>query len=294
MIFRPIYLFLAVLVFSLAAYSYTEIMADPDYFSSGISLTTEGIPSINIGDILRFHYFSVGGMFEARNEKRFNQDILPNHNWRGVGTIEIPLPLFHPEASHLSFSAGISHESAHPTMGIQEPTEKAYELIYDGVYRRMILNSADIAGTFLSSNPGNRFFAGLRYNFYFLSKNTPELAGSTLGLSNGFSVGAEDHFLFKTNMDFYISIIDRIILKSNATDHGYVFEGNDNALSAVERNYPVIARVNTIVFKTGILFSFRGLREVGPYCRLLYGNSYGFIDSRDNRLVVSFGIDATM
>jgi hypothetical protein len=293
-IFGHICFVCAVFAFSRATCATTEIQANPDYLSSGISWTTEGIPGIKIGDVLRFHYFSVGGMFEVRNEKRFNQNILPNHSWRGVGAIRIPLPILRPEVSHLSFTADISHESAHPTMGIQEPTGKAYELIYDGVYRRMMLNSAGISSTFFCSNPGNRFFAGLRYNFYFYSKNTPELAGSRLGLSNGFSLGAENHFLFKKNMNLYVSVFDRIILKSNTTDFGWVHEGNDNTLSTVERNYPVINQVNTIVFKTGIVISYRGICDLDPYFRLLYGNPYGFIDSRDNRLVVSFGIDVTM
>ena len=62
-IFGPICFVLAVFAFSRAACATTEIQANPDYLSSGISWTTEGIPVIKIGDVLRFHYFSVGGMF---------------------------------------------------------------------------------------------------------------------------------------------------------------------------------------------------------------------------------------
>jgi hypothetical protein len=297
MISRPVFHLFSILAIAgviPAAFAQTAIMANPDYFSSGISWTTEGVPGIKIGDILRFHYFDIGAMFEARNEKRFNQEIFPNHNWRCTGRIEIPFSLRPPGSSHFSFNALISHESAHPTMGIREPTQKAFELIYDDVYRRMILNSIGVAGRFSCSCPHNHFSAGLGCYFYFLSKNTPELAGSKLGLSNGLSIGAENRYAFNRSLDFFVSIYDRIIFRSSDSDSGLLHEGNYNNLTNVGHKYPVMTQVNTIVLKAGLVISCKEHMEIVPYCRLLYGNSYGFIDSRDNRLALSFGIEATM
>jgi hypothetical protein len=273
----------------------TETKADPNYISSGLSCTNEGIPSIKVGDILYFKRFIIGGMIEARNEKRFNQQLLPNHNWRGVGKIDVSLKKFNIKSSLLSTSVSLCHESAHPTMGVKEPTTKAYELIYDDVYRRMILNSIGISGHFSNTGNKNTFSSRADYNFYFLSKNTPELPGSKLDFSSGFSAGAENKYRFANNLNFNVSIFDRLIFKSNAADRGYVYKGNGESLVDTLTLYPVISEINTIVLKSGLSISFNGSRrEAGVYIKLLYGNPYGFIDSRDKRFVSSIGIETYM
>ena len=232
---------------------------------------------------------------EVRNEKRFNQDVLPNHNWRGVGTIAFTFYKKQIDSSHIFLDANANHESAHPTMGITEPTTKAFELIYDNTYRRMILNSAGLSALFSTTCNSNTLIAKANYNFYFLSKNTPELPGSKLGISNGFSLGAEDRFKTGENTSLFFSMFDRIIFKGIATDNGFVYNGNDASLTNSILNYPVITQINTLVLKTGVSTFFTNLhREIDIYGKLLYGNPYGFIDSRDTRLSISFGIETSL
>ncbi len=274
------------------AFSETTVKADPDFISSGLSGTTAGIPSIKIGDVIFFRYFLIGGMFEARNEARFDQEILPNHNWRGIGRIEFSLFKRPISSSQLSVRAYLSHESAHPTMGIREPSKKSFELIYDDVYRRMILNSMSISGNITDSGSKTIFLAQANYHFYFLSKNTPELAGSKLGFSNGFSLGVEILYLVGRKTSCYVSIYDRLILQGNATNKGYIHKGNDDFLESTLVTYPIITETNTVVFKTGVSIPFNESRRAFDiYLRLLYGGIYGFVDSRDNRLMTSLGIE---
>jgi hypothetical protein len=277
------------------AFSEAGIKADPDYISSGLSWTTEGIPSAQVGDVLSFHRIMIGGMLEARNEKRFNQGVFPNHNWRGVATIEASLYERRMEPSLLSVYAGFRHESAHATMGIREPTEKAFDLIYDDVYRRMMLNSINVSGHVSNSSGKNTFLARVDYNFYFCSKNTPELTGSKLGSSNGVSVGAENRYRLGRNTGCYISLYDRYIVEGSDTDQGYVHVENDGQLQNILIKYPIINHVNTVVLKTGFFILFNeSRREAGLYGKVLYGNPYGFVDSRDTRFVISFGIETSL
>jgi hypothetical protein len=283
-----------VLLLTISAFSETELKANPDYISSGLSWTTEGIPSAHVGDVLSFHYILIGGMLETRNEKRFNQGIFPNHDWRGVATIEASLYERRIEPSLLSVYAGFCHESAHATMGIREPTEKAFDLIYDDVYRRMMLNSINVSGLISNASGKNTFLARVDYNFYFCSKNTPELTGSKLGSSNGVSAGAENRYRLGRNTGCYISLYDRYIVEGSDTDQGYVHVGNDEQLRNILVKYPIIDHVNTVVIKTGFFIVFNeSHNEAELYAKVLYGNSYGFIDSRDTRLVISFGLETS-
>lgn len=286
---------LMTLILSPPVFSETFINANPDYSSSGIAYTTSGIPSIKIGDIISFRRFLVAGLFEARNEERFNQFFLPNHNWRGVGRIEAEAFKRDIQSKKLSIAAYISHESAHPTMGIREPTTKAYELIYDDVYRRMMLNSISLSGSFNDSGVKTRFSVRCDYNFYFLSKNTPELAGSRLGIGNGFSSGVEYSYFLRPNICCYISIFDRFIFKARSTEAGNLYQGNGDSLMVVKIAYPIINQTNTIVLKTGVCFRGNTLnRTVGLYFSVLYGGIYGFVDSRDNRFKTSFGVEVSL
>jgi hypothetical protein len=71
--------------------------------------------------------------------------------------------------------------------------------------------------------------------------------------------------------------------------------GNDGQLQNVLVRYPIINHVNTIVLKTGFFILFNeSRREAGLYGKALYGNPYGFVDSRDTRFVISFGIETSL
>jgi hypothetical protein len=285
-------IFLQLLAF-LSVYGQSGIKANPDNFSTGMSWTLEGIPSIKVGDDIEFKHFTIGAMIETRNEKRFNQEFFSNHNWRGVGLLKIRILNKSFDSSIIVVAAHVHHESAHPTMGIKESTQKAYELIYDDIYRRMILNSTGINGRYVYKFNRTSLTGELCYNFYFQSKNTPELTTPTLGFGNGISFSIEEKLFLNPKFHLYFSIYNRFIFKSSKTDTGKVYEGNDTTLTNNYHIYPVMNEVNTLVCKTGIIVPIQK-REAGIYCSLLYGNSFGFIDSRDLRLILSIGFEISI
>lgn len=271
----------------------TSILADPDLYRSGMSWTTEGIPLVTIGDLISFGRFGIGGMLEARNEKRFNQELFPNHNWRGLGRFEAVLfgRLF--ADFHCTMYADLRHESAHPTMGIVEATDKAYEMIYDEVYRRMILNSVSLSGGVSRDGARHLFFLRIYYNYYFLSKNTPELASSVLTQGNGISGGVQWQYrVQKWPLKGYLSLYDRYIFTSSKKAAGNLYSGNGALLAQSDTEYPVLNGLNTVVCKGGIVYTLKKSgRDAGFFARLLYGGPFGFVDSRDTRLVLSFGFE---
>jgi len=284
--------FLSIILFANNTLAEASLKADPDFISSGLAWTVAGIPSAKVGDMISFDRFLVGGMFEARNEARFNQEILPNHNWRGTAIVEANVFSHAFSQTTLSLHASLSHESAHPTMGIRATTDKAYELIYDDVYRRMILNAVNMSACIGDTGLKSGFLIKADYHFIFLSKNTPELEGNKLGLGNGFSLGAEYNYKIGKRLGCYVSLYDRIILKSNETDEGLLHKGNGDSLVNVLATYPIINNVNTAVLKAGLRLPLGIVaREMDLYMRLLYGGIYGFVDSRDNRFETSIGAE---
>jgi len=94
-------------------------------FSDNNQATTSfglcGSVQARVGDQLRFSRFSLRAFIEARNEQRFNQSLLPNHNWRGFVATSLYLPAISFKKHTIVLpQIGIEHESAHPTMGIKE------------------------------------------------------------------------------------------------------------------------------------------------------------------------------
>ena len=137
--------------------------ADPNHVATG--LLYNGTLNIKVGDRTGWKWLSAGGFVEVRNESRFNESVFPNHNWRGFGIIQVKYPVTVKGKPRIFLFTGAEHESAHATMGIVEPTDKAYELIYDQKYRRVIMNAV-LAGAAVVHLAGkNRYSAGLRYLF---------------------------------------------------------------------------------------------------------------------------------
>ncbi len=266
----------------------TRVKADPDFVSSGISWCGTG--QVKLGDVLKIKGFRAGGMVVVRNEETFNQGWLPNHNWRGFLYMEYRFREGFLKKKGLSIGLGLEHESAHPTMGIREDLENQYQGIYDGSYRRCMLNSAVISASknWDISSVSAEIMG--EYQFYLYSKNTPELLNLTPGYSNGISLGAEVTKSFKKTR-VYISVFDRYVFQGWEDESGEVHKSSDMGIVEDTISYPVINHVNTLTLKTGYeIHVADGARLIGIYASILYGNIFGFVDSRDSRCVFRIGV----
>jgi len=274
--------------YSSSAIAGVAVLSDPDHISTGIEY--QGVPEAKAGDSFSYDNFFFGGMVEIRNESRFNQGALPNHNWRGFVYLYFSYPLTE-NTELLKLTAGFEHESAHPTMGLNAHNENAYDKIYDNNYRNINLNSF-IAR--LSSSFGNKcvFTIISDLQFYYYSRNTPELPGNDLTWSEGLSSGFEFRYPLTGNVDFFISGFDRYIFQSRKKINAKIYYNTNSGLDTHCEVYPIINNMNTVSAKTGLIFSnLLSGRKISIYCGILYGNIYGFIDSREKRNQYSIGVE---
>ncbi|MDO5576343.1 MAG: hypothetical protein Q4F84_04635 [Fibrobacter sp.] len=276
-------------------YCRNGIYADLDYMRSGIAAVSEKTPVVNIGQQFFVKRLYFGGMVEIRNEPRFNQKVFPNHNWRGTAVLGYSVWSYANETKYpdsIELYIDLFHESAHPTMGIAEETRNAHELIYDHQYRTMMLNSFNCAAAYVKSFPHSFISAQMRLNFYFLSKNTPELDGDALTQGYGFDAGVQWNQNLSAKNSVYVSFHNRLIAKSKNEAKGKVYFGNGIQLTEKTLSYPSINQVYTISLKTGFNHSFgKTGANFGVFTHFIHGNPYGFVDSRDKRSVLRFGIE---
>ncbi|PKL17584.1 MAG: hypothetical protein CVV49_10360 [Spirochaetae bacterium HGW-Spirochaetae-5] len=264
------------------------VISDPDHISTGIEY--RGTPNIRLGDTFSYAGFTFGGMADIRNESRFNQGVLPNHNWRGFVFLYYDKSLTE-NKDLLKVTGGFEHESAHPTMGLNDGNDKAYDKVYDSTYRNINLNSLMLR---LSSTSGSRYALTLLgdIQFYFSSRNTPELPINELTWSEGISGGFEFRYPAGSNCEFFISGFDRYIFQSRYKTEGNIYYDTDSGALTRMENYPVINNTNTVSAKAGFIFSsLIQDRQVSLYCGILYGNIFGFVDSREKRTVYSIGME---
>ncbi len=283
-----IYTPLLIIIYSLNASAADTVLSDPDHISTGLEY--RGVTDIRVGDKFGPDIFTFGGMAEIRNESRFNQGLLPNHNWRGFVFINSSYSLSENE-EFLKLTCGFEHESAHPTMGLNDGNDKAYDKIYDGTYRNINMNSLLLR---LSSTSGSKYsltFTG-DMQFYFKSRNTPELPVNDLTWSEGISGGFEFKYPLRGDTDLFISGFDRYIFQSRKKINGNIYYDSAAGVETRNESYPLINSVNTLSAKTGFIFSnLIDNRKVSIYLGILYGNIYGFVDSREKRTVYSLGIE---
>jgi len=264
------------------------VLADPDHISTGIEY--RGVPDARLGDTFGYSHFSFGGMAEIRNESRFNQKVLPNHNWRGFAFACFDHSISG-SGDLLKLTCGYEHESAHPTMGYNDGNDDAYDRIYDNTYRNINLNSLLLR---LSSTSGSGYLLTFTadFQFYFKSRNTPELPENDLTWSEGVSGGFEFRYPGIKNINFFISGFDRYIFQSRKKTKGNIYHDTDSGVETRYEEYPIINNTNTVSAKTGFIFSsIVPGRKISIYCGILYGNIYGFVDSREKRTVYSAGIE---
>jgi hypothetical protein len=270
--------------------SQITVKADPDDINSGIEYN--GTAQVKIGDYFQFKYFTAGGFAEIRNEKRFNNKILPNHNWRGYLCAYGHYYTTNKPEKSVGIMLGFEHESAHPTMGIKEQTSNPYNMIYDDSYRTMALNSVICRYSRVSvlNQSVIRFMAD--YQFYFLSKNTPELSGDELTTGNGICGGIEYVRTFTGKLSGYASLFDRYILGGKKTITGQIYV-NDTSGVIVQTtmDYPIMNALNSLSMKVGVMYTFEKInRSIDIYYGMLYGNIFGFVDSRDERWKIAGGL----
>ncbi len=269
-----------------------DIVANPDFISTGFSWTSEGAPTARVGDVITWERLSLGGLLEAANEARYNQGFFPNHHWRGIALLDWRLFAISVPFYAISLHGGMKHESAHPTMGIREHSENAHEMVFDDTYRRMILNSFNAKAHTQSRIAGMIVSGEFAYHLFFLSKNTPELEGATLVTGNGFTLGTEFEKTFRDGISGFISLHDRIILRSGVSDANFVYRGNGAEMTKSSVEYSVMNASHTLVVKTGLVYDWiPARRSASLYGKWLLGNPYGFADSREKRRQWAFGFE---
>lgn len=276
---------IALLLVSSILHAENSTKADPDYTFTGFEYA--GATVVKLGDFVKFKYLKAGGFIEVRDEKYFNTKFAPNHNWRGFFFLHSKITTKDNPDKKIFLNIGYEHESAHPTMGIKKSTTDPYIKLYDGQYRVVDLNSLLIRYNRMHFLNQNILSLKFDYQFYFYSKNTPELKNKTRSVSNGLSLGLEYTRTINDYLNFYIATFDRYIFKGRKKITGDIYKGNDTLHIA----YPIINEVNTISAKTGLALNLSKIkRQVEVYCSILYGNIFGFVDSREKRLRVAGGI----
>lgn len=288
MILSFIFTFIVIIFYSHDVSAADTVLSDPDHISTGVEY--RGVTDVRLGDTFGTEFFSFGAMAEIRNESRFNQGLLPNHNWRGFVFIYSDYALSE-NKEFLKLTCGFEHESAHPTMGLNDNNDKAYDKIYDGTYRNINMNSLLLR---VSSTSGSGYTLTLTgdMQFYFKSRNTPELPVNNLAWSEGISGGFDFRYPLRGDTDIFISGFDRYIFHSRTKVYGNIYYDSPSGVETRYESYPVINSTNTISIKTGIVLSnLMDNRKISIYTGVLYGNIYGFVDSREKRTVYSIGIE---
>lgn len=279
------YMIILLLVLNADLSAENTTKADPDYTFTGFEFA--GTTIVKLGDYVKLKFLEMGGFIEVRDEKYFNTKFAPNHNWRGFFFLHAAIATTDNPNKQIFLNIGYEHESAHPTMGIQKETNDPYIKLYDGQYRVIDLNSILLRYNRIKLLNQNIFSVKFDYQFYFYTKNTPELTNKTRTISNGLSLGLEYNRAINNYLSFYISTFDRYIFRGKKKVPGHIYVGNDTLYI----QYPVINELNTIAGKTGAsLILSKIKRRIELYFSLLYGNIFGFVDSREKRLRLAGGI----
>ncbi len=265
------------------------LLADPNLVSTCLEFSRT--PAGKIGDTLHIKSISLGGFIQTRNEARFHQGALPNHNWRGFAFVNYTYSFPEWNSFTPALALGMEHESAHPTGGFYEENDEAYEMIYDGLYRNINMNSIRLSPILRCLFVGT-LDVRLDYQLYLFSKNTPELHNTALTHGHGFSGGIDAVFPLSQDYALFVSAFFRYIFESASHRNDWIYHNQNGMVVQVYEEYPVINSMRTISLKAGLIFQHIAPgRTISLFTRVLYGNPYGFIDSRENRLVIAAGME---
>jgi hypothetical protein len=83
-----------------------------------------------------------------------------------------------------------------------------------------------------------------------------------------------------------------MIFKGKVKSEGNIYFGSGKHLAEKTLKYPVINKTYTISLKAGVnrLIGSTDM-NLGIFTHFIYGNPYGFIDSRDKRSVLRVGVE---
>jgi len=251
-----------------------------------------GVPAVKVGDRVDGFGWQLGGFVEVRNDARFHQGYLPNHQWRGYAQLGYIQTIHCADSLTLLLPAGFHHESAHASMGIQESTNQAYELLYDGRYRNVNRN-VFTAG--LAMHYQHHWDLQMRGDYlgYVRSRNTPEGANTALTNAQGVSAGLDVSFplswVGKAQWRWMIGGFFRQEFASNQMTATLVHFDEPSGAQELAVNYPVFRATRTFQGSTGLSLPL-GKRKVILYAEYGFGNLGGFQDSRQEITRVAGGV----
>ncbi len=285
----PVKSYLVLILLWCFLHAENAVKADPDFICSGLDYY--GTTAVKIGDYLQLEFLEIGGIVEVRDEKYFNRKFFPNHNWRGFFYLAGNIPIQEVTGRKVFITLGVEHESAHPTMGIKKSPTNYCEALYDDVYRNINLNSLLVRYNRVHLIGKNGFSGRLDYQLYLLANNTPELPGNTSSAGNGLSLGLEYRRTLSEPVSVYCSLFDRFIFNGHKKKKDWIYFNEGDTVVLRETTYSIIKEVNTLSAKTGLLLHWNKIkRNIDIHVGVLYGNIFGFVDSRDKRLQFSGGI----
>lgn len=271
----------------LAGSSFAGALADIDHVDTRVEWS--GTPTLRLGDQFTIGNFVLGAFMEVRNDDRFHQEYLPNHNWRGVVRIAHEQVFARGSWGQAMVPLSFQHESAHASMGIEEPTQSAFESIYDGKYRNV--NRNGFAGGVRYQL--QRFFAmtieGL-YVRYLRSRNAPEAADTHLSDGHAMTWGADVQVPFgRAPVALCISSYFRQEFEGSEKRISSVYYDGESGPIAQKVRYAPLQATRTVAALLGIRY-LKSSHPVLLYASWAFGNQGGFMDSREEIHRVAWGI----
>jgi hypothetical protein len=245
-----------------------------------------------VGDRLGVERFWMAGFIEARNQKEFSQEVLPNHQWRGFLRAESDWTLLRSQGYRIRIPVAYFHESGHATAGMFVDGESPTHEIWDGVYRNVHLNALESGILFESQGP-LQWFVDARSQFYFYSRNTPEARNLQSSLGGGASLAMEGRWNMDEKNGLFVSGFARVLGEgADRVKTAVNFWG----ITGIEKrtvDYPIIARVWSVSVATGyVRYIQTARREIALFGQYFEGYPGGYADSRqhERRFAVGLGL----
>lgn len=251
-----------------------------EYVPYPLSLIKLGYP-VDLGS------FKLGGLFEVKNEKKFNHRLLPNHLWKGalfgeyIATGNSPIAL----------SLGALHESAHATMGITKEKEDLTDYLFDDMYRKYERNTANTSMYANIPTYQAQWLFLTRMHYLMKSKNTPEVSGQKTGSGWSYQIGTEARLAPKSPYQVRLSCMYDRTFKGKSTAFTNRYEKDATGIVSRTGDFAIIAPVSSWVWATEVNVPI-GRYELGSFARYIVGHPGGYWDSRFRTKLWQIGFSA--